>query len=179
MAMTPKLWSISALAVEFGMDRRTVAARLRSVPPAGTQAGKPVWRLPEAAEAIRASTRPAARSERAPVGVPSEFADLAHLNPVDQVALFALREAAYRYPAVAGVLAVAVGADRAAAEQLVEAMKIAGGVIVREVADAICVPPEFDPALNPERFDRPNWEAVASTAAPQPPADGGELLRGS
>ena len=31
MAMTAKLWSISALAVELNMDRRTVGSRLRGV----------------------------------------------------------------------------------------------------------------------------------------------------
>jgi hypothetical protein len=39
MAMTPKLWSISGLAAELDMDRRTVAARLRNLPPDGTLPG--------------------------------------------------------------------------------------------------------------------------------------------
>ena len=34
MAMQVELWSLSALAVEFNMDRRTVASRLKFVPPA-------------------------------------------------------------------------------------------------------------------------------------------------
>ena len=35
MAMTPTLWSISGLAIELALDRRTVAAKLRDVPPDG------------------------------------------------------------------------------------------------------------------------------------------------
>lgn len=45
MAMTPGLWSLSALAVELDLDRRTVAKRLRDVPPAGEVRGKPAWHL--------------------------------------------------------------------------------------------------------------------------------------
>src|SRR5688572_21620195 len=53
MSMTAKLWSISALAVELRMDRRTVALRLRSVPPDGQLHGKPAWRLTTALDALR------------------------------------------------------------------------------------------------------------------------------
>ena len=35
MAMTPQLWTISGLAVELRMDRRTVASKLRAVPADG------------------------------------------------------------------------------------------------------------------------------------------------
>lgn len=34
MAMTKQLWSINALSVELGIDRRTIAKRLEEVPPA-------------------------------------------------------------------------------------------------------------------------------------------------
>jgi hypothetical protein len=53
MSMTAKLWSISALAVELRMDRRTVALRLRSVPPDGQLHRKPAWHLTTALDAIR------------------------------------------------------------------------------------------------------------------------------
>ena len=53
MSMTARLWSISALAVELSMDRRTVAHRLRSVPPDGQLHGKPAWRLTTALDALR------------------------------------------------------------------------------------------------------------------------------
>jgi hypothetical protein len=57
--MTSKRWSISALAVEMGMDRRTVAHRLRDVPPAGTEKGHPVWFLPDALRALGRGSSPA------------------------------------------------------------------------------------------------------------------------
>ena len=51
--MTPRLWSISALAVEFDLDRRAVAAALRNVPPAGEKNGHPSWRLMDALAILR------------------------------------------------------------------------------------------------------------------------------
>jgi len=43
MGMTKKLWSINALATEFGMDRRTVAKRIEDIPYDGKDRGKPQW----------------------------------------------------------------------------------------------------------------------------------------
>lgn len=57
MAMQPTLWSVSALAVEFEMDRRTVAKRLSGVTPSGERQGKPVWRMADAAAAIVGASR--------------------------------------------------------------------------------------------------------------------------
>src|SRR3954467_3134445 len=53
MAMTAKLWSISALSVELSLDRRTVGARLRGVRPDGKINGSPAWLLPTALRALR------------------------------------------------------------------------------------------------------------------------------
>lgn len=51
MAMTPQEWTVSALAVEFGLDRRTAAKRLAGVKPC--QAGKrPRYRMVDAAPAL-------------------------------------------------------------------------------------------------------------------------------
>jgi hypothetical protein len=52
MAMTPGLWTISALAVELDMDRRTVAKRLRHARPAGAVRGHPAWRFTDALRAL-------------------------------------------------------------------------------------------------------------------------------
>lgn len=49
MAMTKKLWSINALATEFGLDRRTVALRIKDIPPAGTSRGHNAWALVDVA----------------------------------------------------------------------------------------------------------------------------------
>lgn len=45
MSMTCKLWSLSGLAVEFGMDRRAVARRIDGIAPAGQIKGQPAWHL--------------------------------------------------------------------------------------------------------------------------------------
>lgn len=52
MAMTPKHWTISALAVEFRLDRRTVARRLDGIRPVGSEKGADVWRLDDVAAAL-------------------------------------------------------------------------------------------------------------------------------
>ncbi len=52
MSMTKKHWSVSALAVEFGIDRRTVAKRVEGIAPAGEERGSPVWRLADVAAAV-------------------------------------------------------------------------------------------------------------------------------
>lgn len=53
MAMTPRTWSISALAVELGADRRTIAAAVRDVQPAAQGAKGPEWRLADVLRAMR------------------------------------------------------------------------------------------------------------------------------
>ena len=71
MAMTARLWSISALAVELCMDRRTVATRLSTVPADGQLNGNPAWRLTTALAALqgrkRAPTRSATEQRRSPL----------------------------------------------------------------------------------------------------------------
>ena len=56
MSMTQKLWTISALAVEFDMDRRAVAKRLNDVTPAKRDKRGAYYKLEEAARAIVGST---------------------------------------------------------------------------------------------------------------------------
>jgi hypothetical protein len=52
MAMTPQLFSLSALAVELDRDRRTVARALRHVPPDGKVHGRDGWRMTTAITAL-------------------------------------------------------------------------------------------------------------------------------
>lgn len=47
-----RLWSINALAEEFGIDRRTVKKRLEGIPPAGEASGHQAWRLRDVAIAV-------------------------------------------------------------------------------------------------------------------------------
>jgi len=53
MSMTPKAWSVSGLATELGLDRRTVAKRLAHAPPHSLAPdGSPRWRLNDALRAL-------------------------------------------------------------------------------------------------------------------------------
>ena len=66
MAMTPQLFSISGLAVELNVDRRTIAAKLRNIKPDGLlPRGSPGWRLTTALRALKGSALAAAQSEAA------------------------------------------------------------------------------------------------------------------
>src|SRR5689334_6687110 len=57
MAMRPRLWTISGLAVELGGDRRTVAKALARVPPAGEVGGHDAWRMADALAALEPGGR--------------------------------------------------------------------------------------------------------------------------
>lgn len=52
MAMKQKLWTLSALSVEFGMDRRTLAKRMNDVSPVETDKRAAYYKLEDAARAI-------------------------------------------------------------------------------------------------------------------------------
>lgn len=56
MSMTRKLWSLSALATEFGLDRRAVARRIDGINPAGEIQGNPAWHLADVAPALAGIT---------------------------------------------------------------------------------------------------------------------------
>lgn len=80
MSMTPRLWSISALAIELRKDRRTIAAVCRDVRPAGQKNGKPAWRLNDVLDAIRrkeAPARPTGTRPPPPPGMPAWMVTLA------------------------------------------------------------------------------------------------------
>lgn len=59
MAMTPKGWSISALAVEFRMDRRTVAGKIADIEPVSETGSAKLYRLADVAEALVGGGKPA------------------------------------------------------------------------------------------------------------------------
>src|SRR4051794_2115267 len=62
MAMTKGLWSLNALSVELGRDRRTIAAALSDVPPDGTRQGDPAWFLSTALRALDPKPQPGGRT---------------------------------------------------------------------------------------------------------------------
>lgn len=45
MAMRPQLWTVNALAVELGRDRRSIAKLVSDLPPDGQERGVDAWRL--------------------------------------------------------------------------------------------------------------------------------------
>jgi hypothetical protein len=62
--MLPQLFSVSGLAVELGLDRRTVAAKLRNLRPDGIlPGGFPAWRLTTALPAMNGPRWTSNRSE--------------------------------------------------------------------------------------------------------------------
>jgi len=165
MAMTKKKWSVSALAVEFGLDRRTVAKRLEGVPSAGQERGSPVWNLSDAAAALSGSSGAAQPAPAAPP-VPPGFEKLTKLAPIDQIANFAMMEMARRAPAQAAVLAVAAGADVQTAYALRRAMIVAMAGMTVDVSRMCLVQPLAD---NPgaalfklDDFDGCDWQALAA-----------------
>lgn len=60
MAMSPREWTVSALSVEFGLDRRTLAKRLASVAPVRETGKTRYYRLKDAVHAIYLSEAPVA-----------------------------------------------------------------------------------------------------------------------
>jgi hypothetical protein len=121
MAMTARLWSISALAVELRMDRRTVAARLSTVPPDGHLKGKPAWRLTTALAALQGSKRAPIRS------APEE-----PRNPLVQGMLISHNATIYSLPRCVAETAVECGLDMSTAYELADAVTHAA---MRETRD--------------------------------------------
>ena len=119
MAMTPTLWSISGLAIELALDRRTIAAKLRDVPPDGQLRGHPAWRLQTALLALRGDTKrpepvppPAGAAVlaqvRDPVHVGMVTAALSAIYALPWYAYFVARELDCDEETAAGMAAVAV-----------------------------------------------------------------------
>lgn len=83
MSMTPQVWSISALAIEFDMDRRTVAARLKNIPPSGQKNGHDVWNLADVAPALTKRER-SARNGSGDAYLDSVFDRLTHWEEIEK-----------------------------------------------------------------------------------------------
>ena len=80
-----RLWSINALADEFGVDRRTVKKRVDGIPPSGEINGHQAWRLRDVALAVM--------GPQFAFGADPDSADPEKLEPSDRLKHFqALRE---------------------------------------------------------------------------------------
>ena len=165
MPMQPGLWSVNGLATELEIDRRTVARRLRDVPPAGKRGGHPVWRMADALPALTRGDRPKADDAPPP---PPGFAWLAGLPPHDAMAGMLLMLLVYRLPPAVASVTVAAGAPCRVAFAAAEVFKAVGAQLVGEVARAVRLPPwstEDDPTvIAPDLFMEVNWPALAEMA---------------
>jgi hypothetical protein len=176
MAMTPVLWSLNALAVEFGLDRRTVAARLRDTPPGGkTKGGHDGWRLVDVVEALtgyggRAGSSPAAAGDVkdfSMIGAPFSVAG----GPIDEALCAAVFVMVNQVPWHAAMLAAYSGSGLPAAHALYRSMctdmallcddLIEGWGIVWRNKNHYEIPPEPNwaklAAQLGERVDRAAW----------------------
>jgi hypothetical protein len=162
--MTAKLWSINRLSIEFDLDRRTVARRIRGIPPGGDLAGKPAWLLSDVAAALTGRGA-GVNAGNPPPAAPPGFEKLAGLPALDQIATFALLEMAYRAPAQAGVLAVAAGASCETAFALRQALMVALAGLAVELARLCQLRPLADnpdaPLFDLTAFADCDWHALA------------------
>jgi hypothetical protein len=169
MPMLPQIFSISGLAVELGVDRRTVAAKLRNVRPDGDlPGGLPGWRLLTAMNALGLGN---GRTDPAPL-TPRGFRALEQVeNPLDQGFLIAALTLAYGIGPLSASMAVGAGASLRVAFALERMMVVAFSMKVEELSRALEVEPFtrnpqttiFDPAA----FDEANWENLAAIAGEQ------------
>ena len=172
--MTTKLWSISALAVEFGLDRRTTAKRIEGITPAGELSGNPAWRLRDVAHVLTGGGKSA--PPRPPVEIPASFARLAHLNPVDQVATWCMQEMVYRAGALTSIMAVASGADCRTAYATGNAVTMALIQTAAEIAQEAGIAPLAQDRgadiWKPDSIVQPDWHALAAQAGEAVDLDG-------
>ena len=105
MAMQKRLWSVNALAVELGRDRRTVAKVLDGVPPDGRLKGHAAWYLEAALSALNGNRATAPRGD-----------GLVTIMLQDRVEAWGERDLSNGYGVDMGIdeFAAALGRDRAA-----------------------------------------------------------------
>src|SRR5829696_8204674 len=166
MAMTARLWSISALAVELNMDRRTVGARLRGVPPDGKVHGNPAWLLATALRALHVNG--AAGTPPAPAPPPPRgYEILAEIpNPRHGALTFGWLRAVYSIDRVVLSLAPHTGCSREQARELAQMATIALIGQAESELRQCGVPPFMDDSpswLNMAAFE---WSPIAEEAVP-------------
>ena len=167
MSMTPKTWSISALAIEFDVDRRTVAARVKYIPPCGQEKGHNVWRLADVAPVLSPPRRRFTGSTEHPTPPPPGCAALAKVeDPVHALAAVPMMLIAYRIPALAAVHAVAAGASCRTAYGLYAAMQLAVAMECGSAGQACGFEPWLSDShahvLETDEFDEANWQVLAA-----------------
>jgi hypothetical protein len=108
--MTARLWSLNALAVELGMDRRTVAARLRGVRPDGSLKGHPAWFLTTALRAVGGPRRSPAAAPAPELPPWLEAVDELAPGGLEKGYCVALMSTIYQAPLLVATMAIRAGA---------------------------------------------------------------------
>jgi len=165
MGMTKKQWSVSALAVEFALDRRTVAKRIEGIPPSGQERGSPVWRLADVAAALAGRTGAHADAS-GHVPPPPGLESLARLPAIDAVASLVMVSVVYKTPAAVAALAVASGASCAVAFGLYQAAQVAMIGIIADVSRECGIAPlatdRQASLFDLDGFDECDWHKLAA-----------------
>jgi hypothetical protein len=167
MAMSRQSWSISALSVEFQIDRRTVGKRLENVLPYDLAPdGSPRWRLSDAAPALlRGEDRSLKPSRRPPPG-----AEILLKIPNDVHAGFitAWLEIFANFQWLAAGPLMASGLTKEQAQKAIGWMFVTLMSFADNSAKEAGIPPwleEESPAWMPsELVIEPDWKAAAAYA---------------
>lgn len=164
--MTRKLWSINALATEFGLDRRTVGLRIKDIPPAGQERGNPVWRLRDVAAVLAPEARNQPANGKPPV--PPGFEALDGLAPFDAAATFMALAIVYRIGPLVSALAVNAGAPCKVAFAVGNAATVAVMQEVQQIGEGAGLEPftsQPAPSLyEPDHFAQADWKALAKVS---------------
>jgi len=157
--MTKKLWSINALSVELGMDRRTIASRLRNTPARGKHKGHDVWYLSDALAVCAPNKRQTNDSNR-----PEGLEALRQYERDDVTAGMAmgLTTACAVGPSLAAIAAVHMGAPLKAAYALSNLFQV---LLMNESDKALqSAVPGTEFTIDLRMIQEVNWEALAKTA---------------
>jgi hypothetical protein len=161
MAMLRKLWSLSALAVEFDMDRRTVAKRMSLVPPDGSlngTDGADAWLLTTAVPALLGIKVPrsvAPVSDEGDIGPPFSI----NGDAVSEAVCVTLLLVAAYVPRVMAEKAIEAGASMAVAYSVFARAGLSMTIMVDELAEACGI--EWCSASHHNFPVPPNWEGLA------------------
>jgi hypothetical protein len=164
VAMIPQLWSQSALAVEFNLDRRTVARCLRRIPPGGKiKGGHDGWLLADVAPVLLGAT-PASASDEVDMG--EVFAKLGapfstSENAVDEALCTLLQVMVSQIPWHATMAAIyRAGASLSVAHAFYRAMCSEMFVLCDDLSEGWGVVWRHKDHY-PEPFE-PDWKAIAA-----------------
>lgn len=154
MGMTRQLWSISALATELDLDRRTVAARIKDVPPAGTIKGHPAWRMLDVIGPLVGMKMPAPPPEP-----PEGFETLQGREGLEAGAAFMGVALTYGIARQAASFAIGAGATAAQAYALSRVMTPAMMMTVNEIMADLG---GKEVGIDPEYIQPINWHSLAA-----------------